>query len=144
MQCINSVKRKKEGRFMDKKGNLNELMNILEEAEQATKSDADNLVQIEHCINIKKMSDYKVFCSYQDVVFIICILKEYLKLIADKEDPMWDYYRDRFAKLADRLACQIEYDYEAQMEKCLKKMSIKDNNSDIGEDGVSLAIKRRR
>ena len=47
-------------------------------------------------------------------------------------------------KMADRLAQQIEYDYEKQMEKCKKKMEAKDNhsNSDIGEDALSLTVNR--
>lgn len=128
---------------MDQDKDMNDLVRVLEDAEQETKSEADRKVEIEHCINIKTLKDFKVSCSYQDIVFIICILKDYQKIIADKEGVMWDYYRERFAKLADKLAEQIEYDYEAQMEKCLKKMGAKESNSDIGEDAMALAVKRR-
>lgn len=128
---------------MDQDKDMNDLVRVLEDAEQETKSEADRKVEIEHCINIKTLKDFKVSCSYQDIVFIICILKDYLKILADKEGVMWDYYRERFAKLADRLSEQIEYDYEAQMEKCLKKMGAKESNSDIGEDAMALAVKRR-
>lgn len=129
---------------MDQEKNLQELAEILAVAEQETKEDAEKQVEIEHCINIKKLCDFKVSCSYQDIVFIICILKEYLKLISEKDGVMWDYYRGCFTKLADRLAGQIEYDYDLQMEKCIKKMSQRQSDSDIGEDGVSLAAKRGR
>ena len=129
---------------MDKEKHLEELAGILAEAEQETEGDADKQVEIEHCINIKKMCDYKVSCSYQDIVFIICILKEYLKLTADKDGVMWDYYRGCFTRLADRLAGQIEYDYELQMQKCIKKMEKKQSDSDIGEEAMALAIKRSR
>lgn len=129
---------------MDQEKNLQELAVILAEAEKATNSDADKQVEIEHCINIKKLCDYKVSCSYQDVVFIICILREYLKLISDKDGVMWDYYRQRFAKLADRLAAQIEYDYDLQMEKCIKKMGKKQAENDVGEEALALTVKRSK
>lgn len=128
---------------MDQEKNLEELTSVLFVAEQETESDADKQVTIEHCINIKKLCDYKVSCSYQDIVFVICILKEYLKLIAEKDGPMWDYYRERFAKLADKLAAQIEYDYDLQMEKCIKKMG-RQADTDVGEEALALAVKRSK
>lgn len=77
---------------MDKDKHLESLADLLKDAEQSIKDDADKEVEVEHCINVKKMCDYKVSCSYGDIVFIICILKDYLKLIKDKEGMMWDYY----------------------------------------------------
>lgn len=45
--------------------------------------------------------------------------------------------------MADRLAEQIEYDYEKQLEKCKKKMGVTEKNDDIGEDAMALAVKYR-
>jgi hypothetical protein len=106
---------------MDQDTHLESLANILKGTEQDIKNDANKEVDVEHCINIKKLCDYKVSCSYGDIVFIICILKDYLKLIEEKEGIMWDYYKEKFSKLADKLSVQIEYDYEKQMKKCRKK-----------------------
>ena len=128
---------------MDKATHLDSLARILTEAELVIpKEEADKQVKVEHCINIKELCDYKVSCSYGDMVFIICILNDYLKLIAEKEGHIWDYYRGRFAKLADKLSAQIGYDYEKQVEKCRKKLVTKEKQDDIGEDAMTLAVKR--
>lgn len=127
---------------MDKNNHLDSLARILTEAEAAiSKEEADKQVKIEHCVNIKELCDYKVSISYGDMVFTICILKDYLKLIAEKEGHIWDYYRNRFAKLADKLSTQIGYDYENQLGKCRKKMDAKEKHDDIGEDAMALGRK---
>lgn len=130
---------------MDKSSHMDSLARILTEAESAIpKEEADKQVKVEHCINIKELCDYKVSCSYGDMVFIICILKDYLKLIAEKEGHIWDYYRSRFSKLADKLSAQIGYDYEKQMEKCLKNLDVKERRDDVGEDAMALAVNKGR
>ena len=128
---------------MDKDKHLEQLTDLLSEVSQSLKDNAGKEVEIEHCINIKKMCDYKVSCSYRDIVFVICIIKEYLKLMEGKEGCMWgDYYREQFAKLADKLAAQIQYDYEKQMEKCRRKMGTKTAEDDIGGEAMALAVQR--
>ena len=120
------------------------LTGLLKETEHTIKNDTDKKVEIKHCINNKKMCDYEISCSYGDVVFIICILKDYLKLIEEKEGVIWDYYREHFAKLANKLSTQIEYDYEKQLEKCRKKMSKKASDNDIGGEAMALSVNRRK
>ena len=127
---------------MDKATHLDSLARILTEAESGIQKEADKQVKVEHCINIKTLCDYEVSCSYGDMVFVICILKDYLKLIAEKEGHIWDYYRSRFARLADKLSAQIGYDYEKQLEKCRKKLDTKERQDDVGEDAITLAVKR--
>lgn len=117
------------------------LFSFLDEVEKEIADDADKQVWIEKCINIKTLSDFTVSCSYGDMVLIICVLKDYLKLIADKEGPTWDYYREKFSKMAYRLSAQIGYNYEKAYERCQKKMNGKSSNDDIGEDAMALAVK---
>ncbi len=101
-------------------------------------------VMIEKAINLKLFCDYAVSCSYGDIVLIICMLHDYVKMI-DKikdDDIQWKaYYRNKFVTMADRLADQIEYDYDAAVEKCWKKQAKTESNSDIGEDAMVLAVK---
>lgn len=110
------------------------LFSFLDEVEKEIADNADKQVWIEKCINIKTLSDFTVSCSYGDMVLIICVLKDYLKLIADKEGTTWDYYREKFSKMAYRLSGQIGYNYEKAYERCQKKMNGKNSNDDIGED----------
>lgn len=117
------------------------LFSFLDEVEKEIADDAEKQVWIEKCINIKTLSDFTVSCSYGDMVLIICVLKDYLKLIANKEGPTWDYYRDKFSKMAYRLSGQIGYNYEKAYERCQKKMNGKNSNDDIGEDAMALAVK---
>ena len=42
--------------------------------------------------------------------------------------------------MANRLAGQIDYDYEAALEKCKKKQE-KESKSDIGEEAMALTVK---
>ena len=43
--------------------------------------------------------------------------------------------------MATKISEQIEYDYDKKMAQCLKKMS-KEDNSDIGDEAMSLMIKK--
>lgn len=49
----------------------------------------------------------------------------YVDIAARRETKLakWEvYYREKFIKMADRLSEQIEYDYDAALEKCRKKL----------------------
>ncbi|MCI8673073.1 MAG: hypothetical protein HFI89_06245 [Lachnospiraceae bacterium] len=102
-------------------------------------------VMIEKAINLRLMCDYVVSCSYGDIVLIICMLHDYVKMLDEikADDIQYQaYYRNVFMKMAGRLAEQIEYDYEKQLEKCRKKQQKRESSSDIGEDGLTLFAKR--
>ena len=102
-------------------------------------------VMIEKAINLKLLCDYVVSCSYGDIVLIICMLHDYVKMLDEikGDDIQYQaYYRKKFTTMADRLAEQIEYDYDAAVERCKKKQEKEERNSDIGEDAMVLAVKR--
>ena len=46
--------------------------------------------------------------------------------------------------MADRLSEQIEYDYDAALEKCKKRLEKKENSSDVGEKAMALAVKHTK
>jgi hypothetical protein len=120
------------------------LFNFFQEVEKGMTKDELKQVMIEKAKNLKLFCDYVVSCSYGDIVLIICMLHDYVKMM-DKikdDDIQWKaYYRNKFVTMADRLADQIEYDYDAAVEKCRKKQEKEDRYSDVGEDAMVLAVK---
>lgn len=128
----------------DKKEQLWFLFQFLHEVEKKMSKEEEKQVMIEKAINLRLMCDYVVSCSYLDVVLIICMLHDYIKMLDEikADDIQYEaYYREKFTKMADRLAEQIEYDYEKQTAKCLKKRNAREKDSDIGEDAMVLAVK---
>lgn len=121
------------------------LFQFLREVEEGmTKDDMMKQVMIEKAINMKLLCDYVVSCSYGDIVLIICMLHDYVKVLDEiRDDIQWKaYYRNKFVTMADRLAEQIEYDYDAAVEKCRKKQKKEERDSDIGEETMALMVKR--
>lgn len=117
---------------------------LLHDVEKEMSKEERKQVMIENAINLKTMCDYVVSCSYLDIVLIICMLRDYIQLIDKRraDDIQWStYYRGKFLNMADRLSRQIEYDYDAAKERCLKKQQKKENARDIGEDAMTLAVK---
>ncbi len=120
------------------------LFQFLREVEKGMTKDEMKQVMIEKAINMKLFCDYVVSCSYGDIVLIICMLHDYVKMM-DKvkdDDIQWKaYYRNKFVTMADRLAHQIEYDYDAAVEKCRKKQEKEERYNDVGEDAMVLAVR---
>lgn len=121
-----------------------ELINVIEK--ELSEKEKQKKVMIEKAINMKLLCDYAISCSYGDVVLIICMLHDYIKTL-DKvkgEDIQYqEYYRKKFENMANRLAEQIEYDYDAAVEKCKKKLQKQEKENDIGEEALTLALKKR-
>lgn len=121
------------------------LFGFLREIEAGMSKDEMKTVMIEKAINLKLLCDYVVSCSYGDIVLIICMLHDYVKMLDEikGDDIQYQaYYRKKFITMADRLADQIEYDYDAAVEKCRKKNEKEEHNNDIGEEAMALAVKR--
>lgn len=122
-----------------------DILSLLNEVEKGISKEENKRIMIEKAINLRLICDYVVSCSYGDIVLIICMLHDYVKRLDEvrEEDILYQaYYRDKFIKIADKLAEQIEYDYERAVEKCRKKQLKEERNSDIGEDGLTQIIKR--
>lgn len=125
--------------------NLWYFFSFLDEVEKSIEPVRYKQVMIEKAINLKLMCDYVVSCSYGDVVLIICMLHDYVKMLDESrgDDIQYQaYYRVKFMKIADRLAEQIGYDYDLAVEKCKKKQLKQEKDSDIGEEAMALTIKR--
>lgn len=123
------------------------LLDLLHQVDKGISKEKDKQVMIEKAINLRLMCDYAVSCSYGDIVLIICMLHDYVKTLDELrgDDIQYQaYYRDKFIKIADKLAEQIEYDYDKAVEKCRKKQLKEERDSDIGEDGLSQLVKKRR
>ena len=109
-------------------------------------------IEIEGAINVHSMpiSDYKVRLSYGDLKLIVAMMRDYVRTLDNlKEEgnlPLNEieydaYYRPKFMSIADGISKQIDYDYDKQMENCIKKLN-KVDNSDVGEEALALAMKR--
>lgn len=130
---------------MDKKGHLWFFFQFLQEVEKGMSKEEEKQVMIEKAKNMRLLCDYAVSCSYGDIVLIICMLHDYVKMLDElrADDIQYQaYYRKKFMKIADRLAAQIGYDYDEAVEKCKKKHLKQEKDSDVGEDGLSQLIRR--
>lgn len=126
---------------MDKQNQLWFFFQFLKEVENELSKKEVKQVMIENAINLKLMCDYAVSCSYGDIVLIICMLHDYVKMLDEiRDDIQWKaYYRGKFITIAERLSEQINYDYDTAVKRCQKKEK---QNSDVGEDAMALTVKR--
>lgn len=112
--------------------------------EELSEKEKQKLVMIEGAINLKLMCDYVVRCGRGDIVLLIVMIHDYIRMLDETRDTIqWQcYYRDRFIRMADHFADQIDYDYDKAMERCRKNLSKKESDSDIGGDALALAAKK--
>lgn len=113
----------------------------------------DEEVSIEGAVNTRSrpISEFKVRLAYGELTLIVAMLRDYVKELDKRLDdgtiginPLEYevYYRPKFMNMAERISKQINYNYDEQLEKCLKKME-KHNNSDVGEEALALAARRK-
>jgi len=114
----------------------------------------DAVMQLDKVVNLKTspISYHDVKITYGDLVLIIAVLRDYVKgfdilkeigQLPINEVQYDYYYRKKFLDIADKISADIDYDYDAKLKKCLKK-AMKEDNSDIGGEALSLAFKRDR
>ena len=130
---------------MNKKDHVSTLLKTIHSAEKRIGKEAEKQVMIEKAVNLRLMCDYVVSCSYGDIVLIICMIHDYIKMLDEiREDDIQyqAYYRKVFNRMADRLSEQIGYNYEAAVEKCRKKMEKEESSNDVGEEAMALTVKR--
>lgn len=133
------------GHGKDREKQLVFFLRRLQEIERGIMDKSEKQVMIEKAVNLRQMCDYVVSCSYGDIVLIICMLHDYIKMLDEtRADDLWyqSYYRKKFADLSNRLAEQVGYDYDKAVEKCRQKQQKRESSSDIGEDGLAQLINR--
>ena len=131
----------------EKKDRLCRAIKKAKRAEEQASKDAIKKVMIEKAICLRLIVDYVVTCSYGDIVLIIAMLRDYVRLcdeVRDGDIQYQAYYRGKFIDIADRLSSQIEYDYDEAYEKCQEKQKKEEKDSEVGADAVELAVTRRR
>lgn len=131
-------------------GNIEGQMKLWDEL---TKDIPDEDVPIEGAVNLKSrpISEFKVRLAYGELTLIIAMIRDYIRELDTRlengtlnmnEVEYQYYYRPKFLAMADRISQQINYDYDAQVEKCRKKMLKGSSNSDVGEEALALTFKR--
>ena len=130
----------------EKRVRLSRALKKAKRAEEQASKDAIKKVMIEKAICLRLMVDYVVTCSYGDIVLIIAMLRDYVRLcdeVRDGDIQYQAYYRGKFLDIANRLSSQIEYDYDEAYEKCQEKQKKEEKVSDVGEDAIELAVRHR-
>ena len=103
----------------------------------------DREIEIKGAINPKKsLKEIEVRLSYGDLTLIVAMIRDYVRGLDEvkQDDIQWQaYYRNKFWDMAEKISDQIGYDYDAALQKCLKKQ---EKESDVGEDALILALKK--
>ena len=75
----------------DREDRLWFLFQFLHDVEEKMSKEEQKQVMIEKAINLKLMCDYVVSCSYLDIVLIICMLRDYVRMVAEirRADIKW-------------------------------------------------------
>ena len=90
-------------------------------------------VPIKGAVNLKArpISEFSVRLAYGELTLIIAMIRDYIKEMDNRKEngtlginpvEYEYYYRPKFLAMAERISQQINYDYDAQVEKCRKKM----------------------
>lgn len=125
---------------MDIKGQL-DIWDLL--SSEAPQSD----VKVNGALNVHskgKIEPFEVTLTTGDLVLIVSMIEDYIKGldVIRADDIQWTvYYHKKFKGISEKIQRQIEYDYAKAVEKC-RKNAAKESNSDIGDEAMSLMIKK--
>ena len=127
----------------------------VENWDSQTKNVPDIDVPIKGAVDLHAhpISSFDVRLAYGDLTLIVAMIRDYIKdmdmrlsegTLGINKDQYEAYYRVKFLGIADRISEQINYDYDKQVEKCVKKLSKTEDSSDVGEESLALTVKRGR
>lgn len=109
---------------------VNLLYKKLEEFDSLEKNQSE--VTISGVCQIKKgvLHEYQIKSSYSDIVLLISMLYDYLRMLDDLRGFKAEYYKQKFRHIAESFGNCIDYDYEAMLIKCNEKTKDKDDRLD--------------
>ena len=90
---------------------------------------------------------------YGDILKTINALMDYthmLDLVCEQWNltgfhrATYEYHAGKLREIAEKFQTAIGYDYAAAVEKCRKKQTRKQRSDDVGEDALTLAVRRRQ
>lgn len=90
---------------------------------------------------------------YGDILKTINALMDYthmLDLVCEQwnltgfHKATYEYHAGKLREIAGKFQTAIGYDYAAAVEKCRKKQAKKHRSDDVGEDALTLAVRRRQ
>lgn len=87
-------------------------------------------------------SETELRLSYKDIAFLICMLHDYLPAFQDSKDPELAVWVPQIQNVTEQLSKQVEYDYEAVMERCRKRKNKQEAETNIGADGLSQVFRK--
>lgn len=104
----------------------------------------DEEVKVNGALNLKSMPirPYEVTLTTGDLRLIVTMIEDYIRGldIIKANDIQWEaYYRTKYKGMSEKIQKSIDYDYEKVRKKCLSQ---KESNSDVGDEALSLAIKK--
>ena len=56
----------------------------------------------------------------------------------------YEYQAGKLREIAEKFQTAIGYDYAAAVEKCRKKQAKKSHSDDVGEDALTLTVRRQQ
>lgn len=107
---------------MDKQNQLWFFFQFLQEVEKELSKEEEKQVMIEKAINLKLMCDYVVSCSYGDIVLIICMLRDYVKMLDEVRSDIQEERSNQYFMLSD---CEYPEDIDCKVLEWLSRAACK-------------------